>query len=371
MKLLQSLLLVAFTGVFGRDWAMSKVGLSDSHSRSVRGASKTNQAPNAVDTRQHKLYTQESHGAASSAVSAIIHNEIKPTFDFIVAGFPKCGTTTLLKAFAAHEETSMADREQCAVASPQQSDALVLNSLDSTRATLSNMPGVMSSFKCPTAMYNYKSISRLDLHSPKAKYIIGMRHPVEMLQSFYNYRVTEIKERGLNQPIPTLEDVLESGNAWRGVSMQSTRFEIFLMQLGKTHISNEQMKDLVGQPYELAIKPTKAKIFLYTIDQLEDTDEERSKTFRTDMQHFLGLKKSIQPFGHENSNHVSHEESVNICDVKWESVRAKLVQQGTETAEWIRDQFIHSDDVFVANRSYFLDTLKSWSKDPCTTMAEA
>ena len=46
-----------------------------------------------------------------------------PQFDFVVGGFPKCGTTTLLKAFEAHPETDMAAQEQCAVAAPSQPDA--------------------------------------------------------------------------------------------------------------------------------------------------------------------------------------------------------------------------------------------------------
>ena len=92
-----------------------------------------------------------------------------------------------------------------------------------------------------------------------------MRHPVKMLQSFYNYRVTEIKERGLDEPIPQLDGILESGMPWKGVPMQSTRFELFLMQMGKTKVTAEQVKDLMGQNYDLAIKPTIFTVFLYTV----------------------------------------------------------------------------------------------------------
>jgi hypothetical protein len=86
----------------------------------------------------------------------------KPTFDFIVGGFPKCGTTTLLKAFEAHPETAMASAEQCAVAAPALADPVVLARLDATLDSVNPIPDddddttVKRSFKCPTAMYTYK-----------------------------------------------------------------------------------------------------------------------------------------------------------------------------------------------------------------------
>jgi hypothetical protein len=312
----------------------------------------------------------------SSAISPVISEkaEDKPGFDFVVAGFPKCGTTTLLKAFGAHEETDMASSEQCAVASPGQADAKVQKLLDGTLATLSTDPAKKRSFKCPTAMYNYKTIARMEKHSPNTKFVVGMRHPVKMLQSFYNYRITEIKERGLDEPIPLLDEVLESGMPWKGVSMQSTRFELFLIQMGKTTVTPEQMKDLVGQNYDLAIFPTNFTVFLYTVDQLEDSDEERSKNLRKEMQDYLGLSAPIEAFGHENKNHAvgasSHTELIAICDDKFAPVRAKLVEQGAKTAEWLRDHFILSEDVVVANHAHFVQTLQSWGTDPCHTAVE-
>ena len=301
-------------------------------------------------------------------------NKPRSGFDFVIAGFPKCGTTTLLKAFAAHQETDMAQHEQCSVAAPHKPDARVLKDLDRTLATLlssDNNNNMKRSFKCPTTMYNYKSISRMEKHSPQAQYVIGMRHPVEMLQSFYNYRITEIKERHLDEPIPSLDEVLESGTPWKGVSLQSTRFELFLMQLGKTAISVDQLNDLVGLNYELAVKPSRAQVFLYTVDQLEDADQTRSESFRSTLQSFLGLHQPIAAFGVENKNHLAHAESIDICDAQWASARAKLVEQGAQTAKWLREVFIHSTDVVVGNQEHFVKTLETWSVDPCAVSASA
>ena len=299
---------------------------------------------------------------------------LKPSFDFVVAGFPKCGTTSLLKAFEQHPETDMAASEQCAIASPGQGDAKVRKLLDGTLSNLSHDPEVKRSFKCPTAMYNYKSITRMDAHSPNAKFIVGMRHPVHMLQSFYNYRVTEIKERGLDEVIPSLNQVIDGSHPWKGVSLQSTRFELFLMQMGKTPMTIEQMNEFVDLDYDLAIQPTKMPVFLYTVDQLDDSNKKRSASFRSQMQEFLGLSQPIAPFGHENTNHATgesaYEETISICDEQWAPLRARLLHQGTKTAQWLRDSFLQNPEVHVANKEHFFRSLESWGTDPCTTTAE-
>ena len=384
MRVLSSLLLLALLpGAVTRDFLSKYTGEADfvqEQARQARGAiaqkprRQQNSTPNmmamkmaeasaAMKSQMNNLRT----GDARAAASPVVRGEDKRTFDFIVAGFPKCGTTSLLKAFDRHAETDMAPSEQCAIAAPKQADVKVHKSLDNTLATLD--PTMKNSFKCPTAMYNYKSITRLEKHSPRAKLIIGMRHPVEMMQSFYNYRVTEIRERQLDQMIPPFEEILESGMPWKGVSTTSTRFEIFLMQLGKTPLATEQLTDLAGQNYDLAIKPTKFTVFLYTVDQMEDGDADRSEAFRREMQNYLGLREPIPAFKKENKNRVTHPESIKICDPQWASVRAQLVEQGAITAAWLRDHFLQSKDVVVANRQHFLESLESWGTDPCEATA--
>ena len=90
------------------------------------------------------------------------------------------------------------------------------------------------------------------------------------------------------------------------------------------------------------------------------------------MQDYLGLARAIQPFGHENQNHASaaHSESISICDEQWTNLRRMLVNQGAQTADWLRNQFMHSQDVVVANPEHFVETLKSWGTDPCLVAQE-
>ena len=293
------------------------------------------------------------------------------SFDFIVAGFPKCGTTTLLKAFGKHNQTDIHPTEQCAIASPKMPDNAVLRRLDDTIATLSVSPETKRSFKCPTAIYNHRAISRMEKHSPDTKFIVGVRHPVLMLQSFYNYRVTEIYNRGLADKIPSFEEVLARKRPWKGVSMDASRFELFLKQFGKTGMTGDELSELAGRPgYQLAVQPNKFKIFLYSVDQMEDQDEQRSNKFRGTLQKYLGLSQPLPSFGHENINHQvgsnGFKETIDICQDKYSEVRAQLIRQASKSSDWLRDQFIHSADVWVANEDHFVATLDSWSVDPCS-----
>ena len=310
------------------------------------------------------------------AVPYNLRRKKEDTFDFIVAGFPKCGTTTLLKTFAAHKETDMNPSEKCAVASPGLPDNVVLRKLDETISEMSVMANIKRSFKCPTAIYNHKTISRMQKHSPKAKFIIGVRHPVLMMQSFYNYRVTEIYQRKLDERIPSFEAAISRKHPWKGLSMDATRFDLFLKQFGKTDMTPDDLYDFIGHPgYQLAIQPNKFSVFLYTVDQIDDENEARNQEFRVSLQNYLGLSETLAPFPHENKNHrvgsEGYNETIDICEDRYSSIRKDLIEQGINSADWIRDQFIRSRDVSVSNEEHFLETLESWRVDPCAPSKEA
>lgn len=292
-------------------------------------------------------------------------------FDFLVAGFPKCGTTTLLKTFATHPETSMAANEQCAVAAPSQADLIVLQKLTEIRETL---VGEQTAFKCPNALYTYKSIIRLEKHSPQARLVIGIRHPVLMMESYFNYRITEMYHNGAKESAPDFASLVQLGSNWKGVSLGCTRFDLFLMQLGKTDITPDNFDEMLSFSkdfgYDMAVKPCKMKVFLYTVEQLDDTDEDRSFIFRATMQMFLKLHERIPPFGHENINHATGQagfaESISICDPQYASIRRRLIENANRASTWIINHFIKSPDVVVANPEHFVALLEDWSHDPCT-----
>ena len=134
------------------------------------------------------------------------------------------------------------------------------------------------------------------------------------------------------------------------------------MQLGKTPMSPVDLNDLASHNKRLT--PTNYKIFLYSIEQLEDQHKQRSEAFRSDLQHFLRLKQPFKPFQKENVNTVKRNETIDICKNEYAELRNVLVKQGQKTMNFIK-AFIDSDDVFVSDKDYFLSLIATWGNDPC------
>jgi hypothetical protein len=232
--------------------------------------------------------------------------------DFIVAGFPKCGTTTLLMTLSQHAEIAMPQRESCQLARPLQQDDINLQQLQSDLYELKQQHEHKSSasvkvqqqqhklllgIKCPDALKNFKTIHRLALYAPQTKFIIGLRHPLLYLESLYNYRVLEVHQgkksaaanslafipsasssssnsnrsssssssssstRSSNnnrartnrgEVIPTLWDIYHAStrqsSSWYDVSHLAPQFEVYLAQFGKTHLSVAELQTWFRPP---------------------------------------------------------------------------------------------------------------------------
>jgi hypothetical protein len=320
-------------------------------------------------------------------VRRYLRGDVSPAahaLDFLVAGFPKCGTTSLLAALHTHPHVIMDDREYCQVARPIQQDDVNMRQLNRYLTDLKNERKVSSSsnnmkvgIKCPEALKNFRAIHRLSQHSPRSKWVIGLRHPILFVQSFYNYRVLETyikKKKGASSSadeIPDLHQLWETpGLTWRDFSRDTVRFDLFLSQLGKAGLNATQLRAFSDQDM-LAIKPNHFEVFLYTLDQIEDSDLTRKGSFQADLLRFLDLNPELLPIdlGHENKNHATgglgYPESINICATPYADIRAALMHQGSETAQWILNEFLASPDVHVSNPEHFREILQGWSEDPC------
>ena len=318
------------------------------------------------------------------------------TLDFLVAGFPKAGTTTMLATLRDHPQIAMDSQENCEIARPIQQDDVNLKRLNrylfalkndvvkernqdrSLLFSLSSMmnnganpalaplvpENLMSGIKCPDAVKNFKAIHRLSQHSPNCKLIIGVRHPILFLQSFYNYRVLEAHVK--NRPdIPSLFDIWERKLNWWDISPDTTRYELFLSQFGKTEMSLDQLQNWFVERPTLAVKPNRFRIFLYTLEQMEDVSN--NDTFRRDLQNFLGLSEEVQHFGHENkisSLADQYKETIDICSAEYSSLRSVAIQNAVTTVQWMR-KFLQSPDVVVSNRAVVEKQIETWTRDPC------
>ena len=292
----------------------------------------------------------------------------KPKLKFFIAGFPKCGTTTLVHALAAHNETDISLEEKCYIGGAAFADGPAYASLVKILRELSPDPDVKLGFKCPIGLRNHRILDRLHRHDPQTSFIIGVRHPVRLFESHYNYRITEIHDRKEITPIPAFES-LTDGNEWRGVGTDNYRFDLFMSQLGKTNMTPQDIDELDLRPH-MGVIPNSFKVFLYSLEQMEDKNKTRLAGFRDGLKTYLDLKQPIEPFGHENLNRyvgkTAHKETIDICESKYDELRKKLVLQGQASQTWIRDKFIKSPDVTVPNKDHFLRTLKAWGTDPCS-----
>mmetsp|Transcript_3037 Transcript_3037/g.8589 ORF Transcript_3037/g.8589 Transcript_3037/m.8589 type:complete len:484 (+) Transcript_3037:233-1684(+) len=311
--------------------------------------------------------------------------------DFLVAGFPKSGTTTLLAALHDHPEVAMDDIEYCQIARPIQQDDVNLKRLNrylfalknavaqnrtiqSRTARLAASPSSLegsvepsmlkAGIKCPDAVKNFKAIHRLSQHSPDCRFVIGMRHPLKFVQSFYNYRLVEAQKLDrLDQP--SLSEIWDSNLNWWDVSPDAPRYEMFLAQFGKLSVSLDELKEWYVERPMLAVKPNKFKIFVYSIEQIQDPVQ--SAALRKDLQSFLGLSKPIRKFGHENKldpNVKKIPNHIDICSSEYSLIRQDILHHAQDTVAWMHE-FLKSPDVVVTNRQSLIDSINKWTTDPC------
>jgi hypothetical protein len=287
--------------------------------------------------------------------------DAKQKLDFYIAGFSKCGTTTLQHMFAMHNETTMKKEEACHLGrSMQMSANEARRAINRRLDTLDVDENLKRGMKCPIGLKTHDSVARTEQFFPEAKLIVGVRHPVDFFQSFYNCRVTENekarkKQRVFYDPnVPPMESLVDDDVEWKDLNTRAVRFDENLKFLGKTKTDK--------------YPPTKYKVFLYTLDQLDDKDEKRQERFRRKLQEFLELKQRIPPLKHVNVNKRvgKVEGTVDICDSKYDELRKELVSKGTTTQKWILEEFLQSPDVTVANLKHFRDLLREWRSDPCS-----
>ena len=123
--------------------------------------------------------------------------------------------------------------------------------------------------------------------------------------------------------------------------------------------------------------PTKNKIFLVETSQLVDQDWFRQQELMGDLQAFLGLKHGFKngippahPAPKSDTQAIRDKRKIDICHDQYKHLREELMQGARESSVWIRERFIHSQDVFVSSPDFFEQALMSWMEDPCIPKGE-
>lgn len=300
-----------------------------------------------------------------------------------MTGFPKAGTTFLLKLLGQHPEIVMPEQEFCML--HRQDGVNKTQLLLKEMMTMQQQPSSSSSkeeephhynikygIKCPTMVRNTNAIDNLAEMSDTTRLIIGLRHPVLFFQSFYNYRVMEHYQRNRTTPIPSpLELTDGSTTTFNDVHVAYARYDIFLMQLAKVPLNPSELNRMMrsDKVWPKRISPNPFQIFIYTDTQLKQGN---TAQFSIDLQHFLGLELPLPDIKSQQRANAASEwhpfpETIDICDAEFEDIRNELLQHGKESSQWISEKFIESKDVTVSDKTFFIESLRTWGDDPCAS----
>ena len=273
-----------------------------------------------------------------------IINDVQFLLDFAIVAHPKCGTTALLNWIGNHDEVQMHDNEIHSLKSNKPAE------LVSLMYDLPPGSHYKRGYKAPNDLRSEDALQAIQTYWPQTKLIVGLRHPVKWMESFYNFR----KRKGRKVP---------SDEVMRGLEIpQQVQFHLNLANLGKTNVT-EQESNLLGPDKKRPRLHLRNEVFLYEISQPSDKNETRAARFRTDLSDFIGLSIPLDPLERKESDNFHY--AIDICDEEYSHLRARLVENGKVAATWIRNYFLPLPDVTVSSPTYFEELLQSWSIDPC------
>jgi hypothetical protein len=305
--------------------------------------------------------------------------------DFAILGHAKCATSNMMRWLNNHQPEIQGAQGEISL--KRHGAALTL--MEHFYGQFPHLdPNSIKGFKTSNGIENVQAIKMLGTHFPKTKLIIGIRHPVLRMESFYNYRLRE----GFDMPPFEDLDSKKHGNQ-HSVSASSENYHAFLKNLGKTALTSREeltlmprdvRRDIVqqlkrrremnqtGPLFPRAPNP----VFLYDVSQLEDDNPTRQDRFARDLSNFLGLSWEEHPLWPLPSPEVSHKpvsaevqaKMVHICDDRWLKQRQRLLEIGGQVSNWILRFLIAENgtsDVYVSNPQHFQEVIQAYSRDPC------
>jgi hypothetical protein len=287
--------------------------------------------------------------------------------DFAIVGHRKCGTSYHMYWLADHPEVLMYPHEIYSMIRPAEMVSLLFD-LDGYKSWPSSV-GKKRGYKNPVDIMYRPALRSIQTYWPKAKLVIGVRHPVTWFESFYNFH--HFKNPAERMPLP--------GQAY---------FHVHLSYLGKTNVTDPAEWQLLttrsrltndGVPanktpiFQFATAPVASvtamsnPVFLFEVSQSTDPTEGRDAQYRIDLQKFLGLSQPLQPEDDTRGPRARHdEEGLVICDEKYHDLRLRLLEVGKDAAEWILTYLLPHPEVTVSSPGHFRELLRTWSADPCT-----
>jgi hypothetical protein len=338
-----------------------------------------------IDVKQNKTANEREKEHIMNATSKMpletfLQNETttpeaKFLLDFVVAGFPKCGTTTLGEWLSEHPEIKMQIGEQYHFSmSIQKSVRKLHNFLPENRTDRMRLK---RGFRCPHHIQHPRGLKILREVYTEAKVIVSVRHPVLWFESFYNYRL-EQNEGALLKGTPNEligELTCRQCKSPLYLSTATGAFHQYLARLQQTPLSDPKEMALLDPftPERVKLRQHTGlpnSIFFLEISQLGDQNATRSEIFRKDLQQFLGLEQELPPIPHLRPRNKSTKKPANatkidICEAQYDPVRTEMLHISQNASLWFRNFFFESEDVYSSSREYLEEILERWMVDPC------
>jgi hypothetical protein len=283
-----------------------------------------------------------------------ITGDVEFLLDFAIIGHAKTATTFTMHWLASHDEIQMYEHEMYSLHMGKPAEMVY---------QLYNLPAgskYKRGYKAPNDIASIEALDSIAKYWPSSKLIVGVRHPVLWLESFYNFRL----QGGFTMP-PALSLIGKCTSESYSVCTEDAKFHLHLNRLGKTNqTSPDEKKLLTPSSSNVPFRPLHNQVFVYDMSQLHDEDEARSYKYRRDLGNFLGLNHELSPIVYKAKSSNATKD-FDICEDRYRPLRRALMDIAQPASEWIRTYFMQSPDVIISSPEYFNELLLGWMDDPC------
>eukprot|EP00521_Asterionellopsis_glacialis_P008979 CAMPEP_0195286080 /NCGR_PEP_ID=MMETSP0707-20130614/3672_1 /TAXON_ID=33640 /ORGANISM="Asterionellopsis glacialis, Strain CCMP134" /LENGTH=439 /DNA_ID=CAMNT_0040345673 /DNA_START=210 /DNA_END=1529 /DNA_ORIENTATION=+ len=303
-----------------------------------------------------------------------------PILDFVIAGFPKCGTTSMEANLGYLAPMPIAD--VCTPA-PQTVYYAYQNwptEFPASNHNSTNATKILRGSKCPAFIHAMREWSH---YLPRTKIIVGIRHPLLWFQSFWNMQTTNFPSVyrdpyslvssntpcGQKSGKPNFKDCPHN----QLFCLCRSRFHVTLARLGKTNLTSEERLWLAPHDYDgganLQQDNLQNRIFLY--EQTTLNDDEVWTTLADYLQYDGTIPHDLVKTTRGRSQTPKLTNKINICDAQYDELRKLFMPYAYEMSQWICNYFVPSDinvehgHVVVANRDKFCSIVQNYQHDPC------
>ena len=349
-----------------------KATLKESSSATVRGKAKqkSKAGPSNVKvttvSASSTFDDDDDFPALSSLVSidpltntSTIIGDVQFLLDFAIIGHPKTSTSAIIRWLSKDDQIRMKNGEDHALTQGQPGQMVQnLYQLEHGRQ-------YRRGYKAPADITKPEALRAFVKHWPQTKLIVGVRHPVKWFESWYNY----FSRRRGEGTLPPAETMLGANLPNR------VRFHCNLALLGKTPRKKKERR-LLGPHFSpiRGLETLSNPVLLYDVGQPFDANATRKDQFRLDLSNYVGLARPLNEI--PATPHTSAEDSrnyhyaIDICDSKFDALRAELVDLGQAASEWIQNYFMKLPDVTVSSPEHFIEGLQTWGIDPCESQEQ-